>query len=485
MASSSRDGASSHDAQAETDEEATQVSGRDAQRLAGIARQADAAAHQLAASQAAAASRTEHAMSADEKKRRRAERAREVYAQKVQKQEEEQDAREAAAAQAEAAAAQAAADAHAEELRQFREQMKVMRAAEELEACQQGYESREQMLAAKRERERKREREEKRRREEEEGRRLQQEAREQGFESWEEMCEHRMWQQVGREMGYESECVPPPVPMPAVAMEPPPGYLDNEDPPSDYDPDDPWGPPDAAYSDVDASPPRAEPSYSVSMSLWSFRAGRGIRVRLRVLEDRYAEYHYSACTHGWPLTLTRVAWDFVAGTCLIRICRGTMTAFWTQRGIPLIISISPTATAVTTRSQLSVTSRCMNTSRLHRGVTTSATARSLETQPGTKHSVRTVALGMSRSPANHWRPSAFLSSASGHIPLRVRGGRTATDVVSAARRTSWHGGWVSVRPLQSTGQLVQVKKCFGHTNHGIKSSAHWLASSRPDACGAC
>ena len=77
-------------------------------------------------------------MTADERKQRHAAHEREVYAQKVQKQTAEQDAREVAAPQA-------AADARSETFERFRERFQA-----EL-ALQQGYESREHMLAAKRE----------------------------------------------------------------------------------------------------------------------------------------------------------------------------------------------------------------------------------------------------------------------------------------------------------------------------------------------
>lgn len=76
------------------DDDATQVSGREAQRLAGIARQADpaAAAQRLAAqrlaTQAAAAARTGTGMPAEERARRRREHAAEVRAQKKHKKEQ-------------------------------------------------------------------------------------------------------------------------------------------------------------------------------------------------------------------------------------------------------------------------------------------------------------------------------------------------------------------------------------------------------------
>ena len=71
------------------DDDTTQVSGREAQRLAGIARQAHPAAHaqRVAASHAAAQRRTEQAMPGEERRRRRREHAAEVRARKKQKEE--------------------------------------------------------------------------------------------------------------------------------------------------------------------------------------------------------------------------------------------------------------------------------------------------------------------------------------------------------------------------------------------------------------
>jgi hypothetical protein len=75
--------------EAMADDDATQLSGREAQRLAGIARQAHPAvnAHQVAASHAAAQRRTEEAMPAEERLRRRREHEAKVYASKRQKKE--------------------------------------------------------------------------------------------------------------------------------------------------------------------------------------------------------------------------------------------------------------------------------------------------------------------------------------------------------------------------------------------------------------
>ena len=75
--------------EAMADDDATQLSGREAQRLAGIARQAHLAvnAHQVAASHAAAQRRTEEAMPAEERLRRRREHEAKVYASKRQKKE--------------------------------------------------------------------------------------------------------------------------------------------------------------------------------------------------------------------------------------------------------------------------------------------------------------------------------------------------------------------------------------------------------------
>jgi len=75
--------------EAMADDDATQLSGREAQRLAGIARQAHLAvnAHQVAASHAAAQRRTEEAMPAEERLRRRREHKAKVYASKRQKKE--------------------------------------------------------------------------------------------------------------------------------------------------------------------------------------------------------------------------------------------------------------------------------------------------------------------------------------------------------------------------------------------------------------
>ena len=75
--------------EAMADDDATQLPGREAQRLAGIARQAHLAvnAHQVAASHAAAQRRTEEAMPAEERLRRRREHKAKVYASKRQKKE--------------------------------------------------------------------------------------------------------------------------------------------------------------------------------------------------------------------------------------------------------------------------------------------------------------------------------------------------------------------------------------------------------------
>ena len=70
-------------------DDATQLSGREAQRLAGIARQTHPAAnaHQVAASQAASQRRTEEAMPAEERLRRRRQHKADVRASKRQKKE--------------------------------------------------------------------------------------------------------------------------------------------------------------------------------------------------------------------------------------------------------------------------------------------------------------------------------------------------------------------------------------------------------------
>ena len=113
------------------DDDATQVSGRDAQRLAGILRQAHAGAatQRVAASQAAASARMQNSMSSDERLKRRAQHAREVYAQKVQRNRAAQDA--------------SAAAAQADNIARVREWFEV-------EARRQGYESAKQMHEAKR-----------------------------------------------------------------------------------------------------------------------------------------------------------------------------------------------------------------------------------------------------------------------------------------------------------------------------------------------
>ena len=113
------------------DDDATQVSGRDAQRLAGILRQAHAGAatQRVAASQAAASARMQNSMSSDERLKRRAQHAREVYAQKVQRNRAAQDA--------------SAAAAQADNIARVREWFEV-------EARREGYESAKQMHEAKR-----------------------------------------------------------------------------------------------------------------------------------------------------------------------------------------------------------------------------------------------------------------------------------------------------------------------------------------------